>query len=90
MGTHTHIGTVDAHLLGSGTAYVTDVGAVIAVDSVIGENKDMIIESFLTDHLQHEPIEKGLCTVGAVLLDIDETNGKSRSITRIDEELTIN
>lgn len=90
VGTHTHVGTVDARLLPKGTAYVTDVGAVVAVDSVIGENKENIIQSMLTQQpFKHEPVEIGLCRVGAVLIDINEKTGKARSIKRIDEELTI-
>lgn len=90
MGTHTHIGTVDTLVLPEGTAYVTDVGAVIAVDSVLGEEKSGIIRSFLLQQpFQHNPVEEGLCRIGAVLLDIDEKTGKSKSIKRIDEEIII-
>ncbi len=90
VGTHTHVGTVDARLLPKGTAYVTDVGAVIAVDSIIGENKEGIIQSMLTQQpFKHEPVEIGLCTVGAVLIEIDEKKQKARSIKRIDEQIMI-
>lgn len=90
LGTHTHIGTVDARVLDGGTAYVTDVGGVIAVDSVIGEEKEGIIKSFLLQRpFEHNPVETGLCRVGAVLVEIDEKTGKAESIKRIDEEVII-
>lgn len=90
VGTHTHIGTVDTRILNKGTAHVTDVGAVMAIDSVIGEKKQGIIEAFLTQRpFQHEPIETGLAIVSAVLIDIDEKTGKAKSIKRIDEEVLI-
>lgn len=90
VGTHTHVGTVDARLLPEGTAYVTDVGAVVAVDSVIGEKKESIIKSMLTQQpFKHEPVENGLCTIGAVLIDINEKTKLARSIKRIDEQLII-
>lgn len=90
VGTHTHIGTVDTRVLPGGMAHVTDVGAVAAVDSVIGEKKENIIQSFLTQQpFKHEPVETGLCNIGAVLIDIDEKNQKARSIKRIDEQLII-
>ena len=90
VGTHTHIGTVDARVLPNGTAFVTDVGGVIAIDSVIGEKKENIIKSFLRQQpFDHEPVEEGLANIGAVLIDIDDKTKKARSIKRIDEQLII-
>src|SRR4030042_1596695 len=40
LGTHTHVGTIDAHILPGGTAYVTDIGMVGPADSVIGDNTE--------------------------------------------------
>ncbi|HEU65307.1 MAG TPA: YmdB family metallophosphoesterase, partial [Chloroflexi bacterium] len=48
LGTHTHVGTIDAHILPGGTAYVTDIGMVGPVDSVIGDDPNSVIERFLT------------------------------------------
>lgn len=90
VGTHTHIGTVDARVLDGGTAFVTDVGGVIAVDSVIGEEKSGIIQAFLTQRpFEHDPVESGLCRVGAVLIEINDQTAKAKSIKRIDEEVVI-
>ena len=38
MGTHTHVGTIDAQVLPKGTAYVTDIGMTGPADSVIGDD----------------------------------------------------
>ena len=90
VGTHTHIGTVDARVLSGGTAHVTDVGAVAAVDSVIGETKENIIQSFLTQQpFKHQPVETGLCNIGAVLIEIDPKNRLAKSIKRIDEQVVV-
>lgn len=90
VGTHTHIGTVDARVLPKGTAFVTDVGGVIAVESILGENVANIIRSQrLQQPFKHEPVETGLCTIGAVLLDINEKTKLARSIARIDEQLIL-
>jgi len=90
VGTHTHIGTVDARVLPKGTAYVTDTGGVIAVESILGENVESIIRSQRSQQpFKHEPVETGLCNVGAVLIDIDTKTQKARSIQRIDEEIII-
>ncbi|MFQ5987737.1 MAG: YmdB family metallophosphoesterase, partial [Dehalococcoidia bacterium] len=40
LGTHTHVGTIDARLLPKGTAFITDVGMTGPVDSVIGDDTD--------------------------------------------------
>jgi calcineurin-like phosphoesterase len=86
IGTHTHIPTCDIKILPKGTAYVTDVGMVGAKDSVLGENKDVIIESFLKGTgFRHQIAEKGEAVVNAVLIKIDDKSGKAKSIKRIDE-----
>ena len=86
IGTHTHIPTCDIKILPKGTAYVTDVGMVGAKDSVLGENKDVIIESFLKGTgFRHQIAEKGEAVVNAVLIKIDDKSSKAKSIKRIDE-----
>lgn len=90
VGTHTHIGTVDARLLPGGTAFVSDVGGALAIDSILGENKENIVRSFLLQQpFQHDPPESGLCRVGAVLIETDADTGKAEKIQRIDEETYI-
>ena len=48
FGTHTQVGTVDAKILPRGTAYLTDAGMTGPTDSVIGSDKDAVLQSFLT------------------------------------------
>ena len=36
VGTHTHVGTVDAGILSNGTGFVTGVGTMWSINSVIG------------------------------------------------------
>jgi metallophosphoesterase (TIGR00282 family) len=48
LGTHTHVGTIDTRILPGGTAYVTDIGMVGPMDSVIGDDPDSVINRFLT------------------------------------------
>lgn len=90
VGTHTHIGTADAHVLPGGTAYITDVGMVGAKISVIGMAKESIIEAFKTDSKPRmSPQETGICTVSAVLVTIDPETKKAISIKRVDQEVMI-
>ena len=48
LGTHTNVGTVDAKIMPQGTAYLTDVGMTRPRDSVIGSDKDAVLERVLT------------------------------------------
>lgn len=86
IGTHTHIPTCDAKILPGGTAYITDVGMVGGKNSVLGVDKDVIIESFLKETgFKHEIAENGEAVVSAVLVKIDEKTGKTKSIKRLEE-----
>ena len=83
LGTHTHVGTVDAYILPKGTAYVTDVGMVGSVDSVIGVDAESAIRSFLTGMPHRFFAGEGTAAFDAVLVDVDEATGKAVSIKRI-------
>ena len=83
VGTHTHIGTTDARVLPGGTAYVTDIGMVGPVDSIIGDDVDNVLNSFLTGLPHKLSVGKGRVAFDAMLLDIDEKTGRARSIQRI-------
>src|SRR5438876_12236926 len=48
LGTHTHIPTADERVLPKGTAYITDVGMTGPYDSVIGVEKELVLQRFLT------------------------------------------
>lgn len=87
VGTHTHIGTVDTRILPHGTAYVTDIGMVGPLDSVIGNESENIIERFLTQMPQKFMVGKGTVVFNSVLVEIDE-DGKALDINRIDIEYT--
>jgi len=91
VGTHTHIPTADNQILGKGTAYVTDIGMVGAKDSVIGVDKDIIINNFVNKekHLPFQFPEKGICIINSVLIKIDPKNKKAKKIERIDLQTKI-
>ncbi|MCM2323393.1 MAG: YmdB family metallophosphoesterase [Oligoflexia bacterium] len=85
IGTHSHVQTADERVLSGGTAAITDVGMCGCFDSVIGVKKEISIQKFLTKRpVRFEPAE-GPGGYSAVLLDIDETTGRSRSILRLRE-----
>src|SRR5277367_2199065 len=48
VGTHTHIPTADTRILPGGTAYQTDCGMTGPYDSVMGVEKETVLQKFLT------------------------------------------
>jgi 2',3'-cyclic-nucleotide 2'-phosphodiesterase len=83
VGTHTHVGTSDYCVLPKGTAYVTDIGMVGPDDSVIGDDTQSVIQSFLTKMPHRISVGKGRASFSAMAIDVDEASGKAREITRI-------
>jgi len=83
LGTHTHVGTVDARILPGGTAYVTDIGMVGPMDSVIGDDPDSVINRFLTQIPSRLSVGKGRVSFDAILVEVDEKTGKAVDIKRI-------
>ena len=84
LGTHTHVGTVDARILPKGTAYLTDVGMTGPVNSVIGSDINAVLDRFLTGLPQRFSVAGGPVILNSTLLDVDPETGKALSIQRID------
>jgi len=87
LGTHTHIGTIDARILPGGTAYVTDIGMTGPDDSVIGDDADAVIQRFLTMLPHRLSVGKGRPVFNAMMVEVDDKSGKAISIERISREL---
>ena len=84
LGTHTHVGTVDARIMPKGTAYLSDVGMTGPVDSVIGSEPEDVLTRFLTGMPHRLAVAGGPVKMNSVLLDIDTETGRARSIERLD------
>ena len=83
LGTHTHIQTADEKILPKGTAYITDCGMTGPYDSVIGRNKELIIEHFVTQlPIRFEMAEEKVEMHG-VVIDVDDKTGRASAIKRI-------
>ena len=87
LGTHTHVGTIDAQLLPRGTAYVTDIGMTGPMDSVIGDDVEAVIRRFLTTIPHRLSVGKGKTIFNTVLVRIDEDSGRAINIERISQEV---
>lgn len=83
LGTHTHVQTADETILPGGTAYITDVGMTGPLASVIGVQRDIIIDKFLHQIPKRFNLAKGPAMVCGVLLDLDDDTGRARRILRI-------
>jgi len=83
IGSHTHIPTADETILPGGTAYQTDAGMSGPFMSVIGVIKEGAIRRFMTqipDKLESASLDARL---NGVVIDVDSTSGKARSIERV-------
>ncbi len=78
VGTHTHIPTADAQILGGGTGYQTDAGMCGDYDSVIGMQKDEPMRRFITGMSQTRFTPAlGAVTVSGVYAETDDATGKA-------------
>ncbi len=83
VGTHTHVQTADDRILPQGTAYLTDLGMTGSYAGVIGMKREDVIERFTTATGKRAEHAEGSVRICGVVLDIDETTGHAREITRL-------
>jgi len=84
-GTHTHVQTSDECVLQGGTGYITDLGMTGPKDSVIGRDVQSVLQAFVRGMPTRFEIPSGDVRMEGVLVDIDETTGKTRSVVRVRE-----
>jgi len=90
IGTHTHIPTADYKILPKKTAYITDIGMVGPVDSVLGVKKEIIIEKFLNDSpIVFKIADSGEIEVNALFIETDSKTGEAIKIEKILEKVYI-
>ena len=83
IGTHTHIPTADDRVLTGGTAYQTDVGMSGPWDSIIGVQKELVLERFLTSMPSKFEAAKGDPRMAALLIEADPATGRALSTERL-------
>jgi hypothetical protein len=84
VGTHTHVQTADERILPNGTAFITDLGMCGAVHSMIGMQKEPVIERFITQMPTRFNVEiRPPIMLNGVIIAIDADSGKAQSIERI-------
>lgn len=83
FGTHTHVPTADTRILPQGTAFVSDVGMVGPLNSVLGVKSEIIIDRFLRGSGKKFELADGPGVFNSVLVELDKNN-RPQSIKRID------
>jgi metallophosphoesterase (TIGR00282 family) len=83
LGTHTHVPTADETVLPQGTAYITDVGMTGPHESIIGMERQTVIQKFIDQLPTRFEVAKGDVRLSAVLLEADPQSGRAMSIQRI-------
>ena len=90
VGTHTHVATADERIMPGGTAYVSDLGMVGAIESVIGMTPESALARFLTGVTHRfQPVEHGRMRFNSVMIETDDINRQAVSIERVDREITV-
>ncbi len=85
VGSHTHVPTADPRVLPQGTAHVSDTGMVGPRDSVLGVDKDIIVARFRDGMPRRFEVAGGPVQFNSVVIDVDESTGRARSIERLDQ-----
>ena len=83
VGTHRHVQTADERVLPGGTAYITDLGMTGPTDGVIGVDRELILQRFLSQMpIRFEPA-KGPAALHGVIIVVDPDTGRASDIRRL-------
>lgn len=90
LGTHTHVPTADARFLLKGTAFQTDLGMCGGQDTIIGTDRQAVIDHQLTQlHLKHELPERGPAIVAGAYLEVNPRTRRAVRIVPLQEFVTV-
>jgi len=85
IGTHTHVQTADEQIFPGGTAFMCDAGMCGPVNSILGRAIEPIMNRFISNLPASFPVAGGEVRLRGALLEIDESTGRARRVTRVDE-----
>jgi len=83
VGTHTHVTTADEQILPGGTAYITDVGMCGPYPSVLGMDKDIILNRFRTSLPTRFEVADAPGVISGVTIDVKKDTGRAVRIQRV-------
>jgi len=85
IGTHTHVQTADEQIFAGGTAFLCDAGMCGPAQSILGRAIDPIVHRFISNLPAPFPVAKGEVRLCGAVIEIDESNGRALSISRVNE-----
>ena len=83
VGTHTHVQTADEQVLAGGTAFITDVGMTGPRNSVLGMDREVILQRFRTTLPQRFQVAEEEGVICGVVVDVQKDTGRALAISRI-------
>ena len=83
VGTHTHVTTADETILEKGTAYITDVGMTGPVRSVLGMDRQIILERFKSTLPHRFEVANEIAVICGVVVHVHRDSGRAVSIERL-------
>jgi 2',3'-cyclic-nucleotide 2'-phosphodiesterase len=83
FGTHTHVQTADETILPKGTGFISDIGMTGPRDSVIGMEREAIIDKFIRKMPQKFTVADRPADLCGAVLTIDPSTGRTTSIARL-------
>ncbi|MCE9557902.1 MAG: TIGR00282 family metallophosphoesterase [Armatimonadetes bacterium] len=83
VGTHTHVTTADECILEKGTAYITDVGMCGPSGSVLGMDRNIILQKFRTSMPAKFEVSTNPGVISGVVVSVQRETGIAQSISRV-------
>lgn len=91
VGTHTHVQTADERILPGGTAFITDLGMVGALNGMLGMKKEGIINNFITQMPSQFVVDSmPPAVLSGLIISIDPQTGSAKQVERlriVDQEI---
>ncbi|NLJ73972.1 MAG: TIGR00282 family metallophosphoesterase [Firmicutes bacterium] len=88
VGTHTHVPTADERILPNGTAYLTDLGMCGPTDGILGVERTVVINKFLTQLPARFSVAKGPAQLNGAVVKL-APNGKAVDIFRVKRDKNV-
>ncbi len=79
-GTHTHVQTADETILPKGTGYITDIGMCGGVDSIIGMEKNSVLDKIVNQSMVPFVPSKENCKMQGIIATIETNSFKTVEI----------
>jgi 2',3'-cyclic-nucleotide 2'-phosphodiesterase len=86
LGTHTHVQTNDAQIIGGTTAYLTDTGMCGPKESILGIEPGIIVRKFITGLPERFILAKGASSLQGALVRAEASTGKALSIATFNRD----